>query len=105
MLLHDVAATADGAQRHTATYDLAQRRQIGLDAVQPLRTLRAHAEPGHHLVEDQQHAVSRAQVPQPRQEPRRGPHQIHVAGDRLDDHRGDVLALLIEGLLPNRRSR
>ena len=98
-LLHDRAPAAERAHRHAAADHLAQRRQVRRDAVQALHAARVDAKARHHLVEDQHHAVTVAQRAQPGQEPRPRNDQVHVAGDRLDDHAGDVVALHAEGRL------
>src|SRR3546814_8016826 len=67
-LLHQFAAAAVGAHRHAAADDLAEGRQVGRDAIARLRAAERDAEAGHHLVEDQQRAVPRAQVAQVLQE-------------------------------------
>jgi hypothetical protein len=51
---------------------------------------------GDHLVEDEQRAVLRAPLAQVREEPRIGWDEAHVGGDRLDQHRGEVAAVLRE---------
>ena len=56
-VVHDVGPAAVGADRQAAADDLAQRRQIGLDAEQLLRAAVGDAEAGHHFVADQQRAV------------------------------------------------
>ena len=56
-VIHDLGPAAVGADRQPAADDLAQRRQVGLDAQQRLRPAVGHAEAGHHFVEDQQRAV------------------------------------------------
>jgi hypothetical protein len=56
-LLHDGALAAEGAHRHAAADHLAQRGQVGLDAVIALRARQAEPKPGHHLVEYQNRAA------------------------------------------------
>ena len=74
----------------SAADDLAERRQVGPDAVALLRAAARHAEAGHHLVEDQQRARRRVHSSRsPSQEPGPGHDDAHVADDRLDDDRGD----------------
>ena len=68
MLFHDRAPAAERADRHAAADHLAERRQVGRDAVEPLRAARMHAKAGHHLVEDQHGAVAIAQRAQPLEE-------------------------------------
>jgi hypothetical protein len=59
-VLHDFPAAAEGAHRHAAADDLAERRQVGPDPVELLRAALRDAEAGHHFVEDQHGAVLRA---------------------------------------------
>ena len=82
---HDVAAPAEGADRHAAADDLAERRQVRPDAIERLRAAGGDAKAGHDLVEDQHHAMRRAQVAQLFQETGHRRHAVHVAGNGLDD--------------------
>ena len=63
-LAHDVRAAAVGADRQPAADHLAERGQVGPDAVALLRAAEGDAEAGHHLVEDQQRAVPRRDLAQ-----------------------------------------
>ena len=94
---HDVAPAAECADRHAAADDLAERREVRLDAVALLCAAERDAEAGHHLVEDQHGAVLRALLAQRLEETGHRRDAVHVAGDRLDDHAGDVGADLGEG--------
>ena len=76
-LFHQVALAAIGADRHAAADDLAEGGEVGIDAIQLLGAAERDPEAGHHLVEDQQRAVARAQVAQVLQVARR------AAGCRL----------------------
>ena len=98
-VVHDVAAPAECADGHAAADDLAQRGEVGLDAVQALSALRTDAEAGHHFVEYQHRAVLGAQLAQRTQELRFGCDEVHVAGHRLDDDTGDLVALVLEQVL------
>ena len=98
-LVHDLGAAAEGANRQTAADDLAQGDEIGLHAKAAHRALRADAETGHHLVEDQHGAMLRAVLAQGFEEAGRRRHQIHVARHRLDDDTGDLAAALGEQAL------
>ena len=89
--LHDLAAPTVRPHREAASDHLAERRQVGRDAVERLRSARMHAEPGHHLVEDEQGAVLVGDLAQPLEKTRLGKDEAHVPGDRLDDHRRDVV--------------
>ena len=89
-VLHDVAAAAEHADRHAAADDLAERREVGPDAVELLRAALRDAEAGHDLVEDQHRAVPRAFLAQRLEETRHRRDAVHVARDRFDDHAGDL---------------
>src|SRR5690606_3751985 len=86
--LHDVAPTTESTDWHAAADDLAQRGEVRRHAGQALHALRADAEAGHDLVEDQHRTVLGTQLAQAFQKTRARLDQIHVAGHRLDDDRG-----------------
>ena len=90
-LLHDLAPTADRADRQAATDHLAEAGDVGRDVVLGLGAADAEPESGDHLVEDQQRAHPIALGAQTLEETRRRRDDAHVRGDRLDDHRGDLL--------------
>ena len=54
---HDVGAAGDGRQREAAADRLAERADVGRNAVVGLRAAVGEAEAGHDLVEDQHQAV------------------------------------------------
>jgi hypothetical protein len=82
--IEDVLAAGDGTPRQASGENLGEGRQIGPDAVFGLGTARRHAEAGHHLVEDQQHAVLPGQFAQ-RLQKRRVDRQLRaVRAGRLD---------------------
>mmetsp|Transcript_9625 Transcript_9625/g.22391 ORF Transcript_9625/g.22391 Transcript_9625/m.22391 type:complete len:286 (+) Transcript_9625:1897-2754(+) len=100
-MLHDLAPGAEGRQRHAAADDLAKdgdvRREAGDQrGVMALGRGQADAEAGHHLVQHQQRAMLCAQPAQGRHEGHGGAHEVHVAGDGLDDDAGQLLAMLGE---------
>ena len=64
-----------------------------------LRAAGRGAEAGDHFVEDEQRAVRVAQLAQSAQEAVCWWHDAHVAGDRLDDERGDRAAMRLEHAL------
>ncbi len=76
--------------RQPAADDLAERREVALDAVALGGPAEADAEAGDHLVEDQEGPHPIALGAQALEEPRGRRHQAHVGGDRLDDHGGEV---------------
>ncbi|KAG0924181.1 hypothetical protein G6F31_019209 [Rhizopus arrhizus] len=95
-LLHQLTTTAIGTDRHAAADDLAEGGQVRGDAVVRLRTAKGNAEAGHHLVEDQQRAVLRAQFAQVLQVTLARGNAVGVADHRFDDQAGDVVTLLFE---------
>ena len=103
-LFHDGARPAKGRQRHAAADDLAQHGQVGLEAGDGLRVQRLgragrDAKTGHHLVQNQQRAMLAAQFAAALHEGHAGAHEVHVAGDRLDDDAGQLGAVLVKRLL------
>ena len=92
-LLHDLALAAERADREAAADDLAERGEVRRDAVELLRAAERDAEARDDLVEDEHDAVL---VAQRRAAPARKPglrrDDAHVAGDRLDDDRRDLVA-------------
>ena len=94
--MHDRALASERADRHPAADHLAQRGEIGCDAVEALRAAHVHTEAGHHFIEDKDRAVAVAEVPQPLQESGPRCDQVHVARDRLDNHPGDLVGMRLE---------
>ena len=88
---HQIFAAAVRADRQPAADDLSQGRQIRDDAAPCLRAARSDAKTGDHFVEHQHDPVSRADVAQALQKARLRQNDAHVAGDRLDDQRGDLI--------------
>ena len=85
---HQLRSSAEGRAREAPSHDLAERREVGGDAVAGLRAAVGDAETGDHLVEQQQHAALVAEVSEPFEESRLRRHNAHVRGNRLDgDHR------------------
>ena len=66
----------------------------GSDAVTLLRAAAGDAEAGDHLVEDEQGPARVAEHPQRLEETGLGWNDTHVPGDRLDEDRGEALAVL-----------
>ncbi len=99
---HQVARAGVGGERQAAADHLAEGGQVGGHAEQRLRASPADPEAGHHLVEDQQRAVAVAEIAQPGEETGDGRDQVHVAGDRLDDHGGDLIPRTREERLDRR---
>ena len=89
---HHVPAAGQRRHRESVRYALAERAQVRLDVVDELGTALMPAEPGDHLVQDEQRAVLVAQAAQ----------AVEVArGGRLDrlglqDHRGDLARMGVE---------
>ena len=56
-VIHDVGASAVGANGQSAADDLAQRGQVGCDLPKLLSPAKGDAKAGHHFVEDEQGAM------------------------------------------------
>ena len=92
--LHQLGAAAERGRRQAAADDLAEDRQVGHHAEALLRAAAGDAEAGDHLVEDEQRAARVAEQPQRLEEAGRRRDDAHVAGDRLDEDRGEPLPVL-----------
>ena len=100
---HDVGATAERRGGKTATHDLAEGEQVrrarrirALEAVPPGRRA---AEPRHHLVADDEGPVLVRDPEESLGEPLDRRDDAHVAGGRLGDDAGDLVAANREGRL------
>ena len=91
--LHQIGASAVGADRQAAADDLAETGEIRLDAEDLLRAAGRSAESRDHLVEDEQRAVADRQIAQAGEEAIARRDDADVAGDRLDDDGGDLIAI------------
>ncbi len=94
--VHEVGAAAVSPDGQPAADDLAERRQIGPDAVKLLRPAARGAETGHDLVEDQQRAVRRGDLAKPGEESVGRRDHAHVPGDRLDNDGGDPRTVVLK---------
>ena len=92
---HDIGPPGDGRQREAAADDLAQRAQVGGDAVVGLCAVIGEAVAGHHLVEDQHDPAPGRFLPQAREEALGGREN---ALQRLDDDARDLALELVEQL-------
>ena len=95
-LLHHVEAAAISAHRHAAADNLPEGRQIGLDAVQTLRAVDAHAESRHDLVHNQERAMLLGLCGKRLQELGLRGNDAHVAGHRFNDDARNLVADLVE---------
>ena len=92
---HHVGAAAERADRQPAADDLAQRGQVGRDAVATLRAVVADAE-GDDLVEDEQRARVVRELSKEREELVRRRHDAARPEHRLDDHRRQIVQMRLE---------
>ena len=90
---HHVGPAAEGREREAAAHDLPQDRQVRRDAEALLRTAARDAEARDHLVEDEQRARGVRQRAERVEEAGLGRDDAHVPGDRLDEDRGEALAV------------
>src|SRR5690606_30284308 len=95
-VLHDFPLAAEGADWQAATDHFAQCGQVRGDAVVTLGSAEGDPETGHHFVENQYGAVLVTHFPQTFQEARDRRDAVHVAGHRLHDDRGNLVADLLE---------
>ena len=88
-VFHDGAAGAKSRHRHTAAYDFAKNRNVGLHTQHRLGTAQGHAKTRHHLIHNQQRAVLGTQIAAGGDKFRARANKIHIARNGLDDQAGD----------------
>ena len=94
-MLHHVAADPPTAPiGRPPPITLPKQVMSGRTSYARLGAAGAEAEPGDHLVEDQQRADAVALGAQPVEEAGRRGDDAHVGGDRLDDDGGDLVVEL-----------
>ena len=93
---HDLGTAAERRRRIAVAHRLGVRREVGLDAEELGGAAAGEAEPGLDLVEDQQDPELLGERPHRLVEPGLGHDALGVAEHRLDDDRGDLLALALE---------
>ena len=91
-MVHHVGAAAIRAQWQAATHDLAERRQVGLDAEEFLGAAKGQPEARHHLVADEERAVAASEIADRGEESGGRHHQPHVADHGLHEHGRDRVA-------------
>ena len=103
--VHALGRQRGGERQVAAGQPLAEAEEVRGDALLLAGEHRPGApEPGCDLVADQQHVVDVAQLAHPAQEAGRLNADSRRALDqRLDDHRGDLLAVQLEQALERRR--
>jgi len=98
--LDHLGAAADRADGEPAADDLPEGGDVGDDAEFPLCTPEPpDPEAGDHLVEDEQRPGCVTQLPEPPVVAVDRGDDPRVAEDRLDEHRRDVVAVLLEDAL------
>ena len=86
-LLHDFRAPSKSADGQPTADDLAERREIGLNAKQFLGPAARHPEASHHFIEDQQRAIFSALVAQSLEKILARKIEAGIRRDRFQDHR------------------
>jgi hypothetical protein len=94
--LHELATACDGREREAVGDRLAQRRDVRQDTSDRLIAAEVMAQAGDDLVEDEHGALAVAQAAQALEEARLRHQPRRVVRHRLDDDRGDLLAVLGE---------
>lgn len=95
--VQDIGAAGDRADREPAAERLAVGGQVGDDAEVVLRAARMGTQAGEHLVEEQHDAAAPGEFAQRPQELHRAQRGMATL-DRLDQHRGDAVAELVDPL-------
>jgi hypothetical protein len=91
-----IGAATVGRRRQAATHDLAERDEISGDAVASLRSRPPDTKPRHHLVENEERTVRFAPRAEAFEKACLRRDAAHVAGDRLDDDRRNLLGVRVE---------
>ncbi len=95
-LLHQFLLAAERGAREAAAHHLAERGEIGVDAVHALRAAVRDAEARDDLVEEQERAVLQGDLAQSLEESVGRGHDAHVRGDGLDGDERDLAPALGE---------
>ncbi len=96
-VVHDVGASAEGADREAAADDFAHGGEVGGDAGDFLGAAGGEAEAGHDLIENENAGVGGAGGAEGFKEAGVGQDKPAVGGVGLDDDGGDGVAMGIEG--------
>ncbi len=91
--------TAKCTHRHTATNDFAQASQVGSHAIALLRAATTNPKTSHHLVKNQYRAVFVTNIAQALQKAIDRRNTVHVAGNRLNNNTGNIIAHFSKHLL------
>jgi len=95
-VLHDRPLAGIRRQRKATADHLAEGDDVRIDAIALDRTAWRDSETGHHLVEQKQRAMAAGDLAKSVEETIDRLDHAHVAGDRLDDHPGDFVAVGVE---------
>ena len=96
-LVHHIRTSADRGKGEPAADHLAEDREVGRDAEARLRSTECDPEARDHLVEHEQGTVVRRAPAQRLEEADVGRDEAHVRGDRFDQDRGGLRAVLVQG--------
>ena len=102
-VLHDGAWPPKSRQRHAASNDLAQHRDVGAETrqglgIQALGAAQCNTKTGHDFVKHQQCTVLCAEFSTTLDERNLSADKVHVASDRLDHQAGNVGTVQRKGL-------
>ena len=97
--MHYIQTTAVSAHRHAAADNLPERREVRLDAVQPLRAVDAHAETRHDFVYNQERPMFLRFCGKRLQEFWLCRHHAHITRYRFHNHASDFIANLVKEFL------
>ena len=89
--IQDIGAASYCACRQPASQDFGHRREVRLDAIAHLGAAGRRAEPGDHLVDDEQRVIAAGDLAEVPEELRLGGEHAHVSARRLDDGGCDIV--------------
>ena len=99
VVAHQILAPADAGDGIAVGHRLGHGADVGLDAIELLGAALGDAEAGLHLVHDHQHVIFGAELAHRLDELGLGGNAAAIAEDRLDQHRGDGVAVLLQHIL------
>ena len=96
--VHDFARCAVGGNGHSSADYFAEGGDVGFDVAEVLVATPCGSEAGHDFVEDEEGVLFIADFAEPLEEAVRRTDVPHVAGERFDDDRGDVVSFGLHDL-------
>src|SRR5690606_2668184 len=91
--IHDLGSSAICPDGQPSADDLAQGREVGLDAVKFLSAAASETETGHHFIEDQKYPFFVTDISKRREKIAIGRNASHIPAHRFDKDGGDLSSI------------